>query len=220
MGQTIALIALIIVVVVSVLLVWALMRRQAAPGTDLNAFRNDMQSALMAHSQALNSQLAQVTQTVLQQLGQVRSALQEGLSSSGNLVSQAQTAIASEIRSSQDVLGRVGKQLGEIHQAGRDLSQATQTLQSVLGGAKTRGSLGEVALETLLADALPQSAYETQYRFSTGAIVDAIVRTGGKIVSIDSKFPLEVYRRILDLGEDARKEFFQVVRKHAESVAE
>src|SRR6185437_1243848 len=220
MGQIIALITLIVVVVASILVVWALTKRQAAPSADLNVLRSDMQSALMAHSQSLNTQLTQVTQTVLHQLGQVRSALQEGLASSGNLVSQAQTAISSEIRSSQDVLTRVGQQLGQIQQAGSDLSQATQTLQSVLGGAKTRGSLGEVALETLLADALPRSAYETQYRFSTGAIVDAIVRTGGKIVSIDSKFPLEVYRRMLDSGEDARKEFFQVVRKHAESVAE
>lgn len=220
MGQTIALIALIIVVVVSILLMWALTKRQHASGADLNMLRNDMQSALMAQSQSLNSQLAQVTQTVLQQLGQVRSALQEGLTSSGNLVSQAQTAIASEIRSSQDVLTRVGQQLGQIQQAGRDLSQATQTLQSVLGGAKTRGSLGEVALETILADALPASAYKTQYRFDTGAIVDAIVRSGDKLIAIDSKFPLESYQRLLESGDEARREFFQAVRKHAESISE
>ena len=210
---------LVLVILLAIGVVWLATRRRASAG-DFAALRQDMQTALSSHSQAVNAQIGQVLQTVLQQLGQVTSSLQEGLSSSGQLVSQAHTAVATELRNSQEVLGRVGKQLGEIHQAGRDLSQATQTLQSVLGGAKTRGSLGEVALETLLADALPQSAYETQYRFSTGAIVDAIVRTGGKIVSIDSKFPLEVYRRMLDSDEDARKEFFQVVRKHAESVAE
>lgn len=220
MGQIIAFIALIIVVTVSILLLWMVTKRQSAPIGDLSLLHSDMQSALMAHSQALNSQLAQVTQTVLQQLGQVRSALQEGLASSGNLVSQAQTAIASEIRSSQDVLTRVGQQLGEIQQAGRDLSQATQTLQAVLGGAKTRGSLGEVALENLLADALPATAFKTQYRFDTGAIVDAVIRTGDKLIAIDSKFPLESYRRLLDSGEEARREFFQAVRKHAESISE
>ncbi|MGC1935937.1 MAG: DNA recombination protein RmuC, partial [Candidatus Acidiferrales bacterium] len=170
--------------------------------------------------QSVNTQLGQVLQTVLQQLGQVTTSLQEGLTNSGQLVSQAQSAVASELRNSQEVLGRVGKQLGEIQQAGRDLSQATQTLQSVLGGAKTRGSLGEVALEALLADALPRSAYETQYRFSTGGIVDAVIRSGEKLIAIDSKFPLETYRRLIESGDDARKEFFQAVRKHAESVAE
>ena len=201
-------------------LVWLLMRRQNLANNEMNVLRQDMQNTLMAHSQAVNTQLAQVTQTVLQQLNQVNSSLQEGLATSGTLVSQAQAAVASELRNSQEILGRVGKQLGEIQQAGRDLSNATQTLQSVLGGAKTRGSLGEVALESLLADALPLSAYETQYRFLTGAIVDAVVRAGDKMIAIDSKFPLESYRRLVDCGEEARKEFFQAVRKHSESIAE
>ncbi|HVB07787.1 MAG TPA: DNA recombination protein RmuC [Candidatus Acidoferrales bacterium] len=230
MTQLLVGILLVAVILLAMGVIWLATRRRTSADGDFAALRHDMQTALSSHSQAVNTQLGQVLQTVLQQLGQVTSSLQEGLSSSGQLVSQAQAAVASELRSSQEVLGRVGKQLGEIQQAGRELSQATQTLQSVLGGAKTRGSLGEVALEALLADALPRSAYETQYRFSTGAIVDAIIRAGEKIIAIDSKFPLESYRRMADSApaassgssspEDARKDFFQAVRKHAESVAE
>ncbi|HEV2304966.1 MAG TPA: DNA recombination protein RmuC [Candidatus Acidoferrales bacterium] len=220
MAQFIAAVAVVAVILLAIACVWLLTRRQSTAATDLNVLRQDMQSALMAQSQTLNTQLAQVTQTFLQQLGQVRAAVQDGLASSGSLVSQAQAAVSSELRNSQEVLGKVGQQLGEIQQAGRDLSHATQTLQSVLGGAKTRGSLGEVALEALLADALPASAYETQYRFDTGAIVDAVIRAGDKLIAIDSKFPLESYRRLIDSGEEARKEFFQAVRKHAESIAE
>ena len=220
MEQALALVALLAIVALSIVVLWLFSRRQSAASGDLNLLRSDMQSALLAHSQALNGQLTQVTQTVLQQLGQVRSALQEGLASSGNLVSQAQAAIASEVRGSQEILTRVGQQLGEIQQAGRDLSQATQTLQSVLGGAKTRGSLGEVALETLLADALPAGAYKIQHHFDTGAIVDAVVQAGDKLIAIDSKFPLESYRRLLDSGDEARRDFFQAVRKHAESISE
>ena len=101
------------------------------------------------------------------------------------------------------------------------MSQSAQTLQNVLGGAKTRGVLGEVVLERLLQDALPRSAYETQYRFdSTGAIVDAIVHSGDRILCVDSKFPLEAYRRLFDTGESARKEFSLAVRKHADTIAE
>ncbi|HEV2289578.1 MAG TPA: DNA recombination protein RmuC [Candidatus Acidoferrales bacterium] len=220
--MTQALFAGLIAVVISLALgiVWLSTRRRGEGDSQISALRQDMQTALQAHSQAVNTQLSQVLQTVLQQLGQVTTSLQEGLMNSGQLVSQAQSAVATELRNSQEVLGRVGKQLGEIQQAGRDLSQATQTLQSVLGGAKTRGSLGEVALEALLADALPRSAYETQYRFSTGGIVDAVVRSGEKLIAIDSKFPFESYQRLVESGEDARKEFFQAVRKHAESVAE
>jgi DNA recombination protein RmuC len=94
----------------------------------------------------------------------------------------------------------------------------------VLGGAKTRGALGEVALERMLEDALPRSAYEAQYRFSTGATVDVILRIGDKIVSVDSKFPLDAYRRMLDATEDTReatrREFAKAVRTHADSIAE
>lgn len=179
-----------------------------------------MQAALASHLQAVGGHLTQTTQTVLQQLGQVNTSLQSGLASSGELVSKAQAAVASELRNSQEVLSRVDKRLGEIHQVEQELSNATQTLQTVLSGAKTRGSLGEVALEALLADALPSSVYEMQYRFSTGAIVDAAVHCGDKIVVIDSKFPLESYRRLIDCGEEARKEFFQAVRKHADCIAE
>lgn len=215
-----AILVLALLIPVVAALAWLFARRQNTSNNELSVLRQDMQNALMAHSQSVSSQMGQVMQTVLQQLGQVRSTLQDGLASSGNLVSQAQAAVAAEVRNSQEVLGRVGKQLGEIQQAGRDLSNATQTLQNVLGGAKTRGCLGEVALEALLADALPFSAYETQYRFQTGVIVDAVIRTGDKMIAIDSKFPLESYRRLVDSGEEARKEFFQAVRKHAESIAE
>lgn len=209
MAETLALIALVAVILLGIAFLWLLAHRQNRGASDLYLLRQDLQSALMAQSQNVNNQLNQVTQ----QLGQVRSALQDGLASSGNIVTQAQAAVASE-------LGRVKQQLGELQQAGRDLSRATETLQTVLSGAKTRGSLGEVALETLLTDALPRGAYETQYRFLTGALVDAVVRAGDKFIAIDSKFPLESYRRLVDCGEEARKEFFQAVRKHAESIAE
>ena len=224
MNQGLLLGLLLAVVIVLIIAVAALSRRRGPTESDLSALRQEMQTALSAQSQMLGNQLSQamnsVTQQVTQQLGQVADSLQKGLASSGMLASQAQQAVAAELKNSQELLGRVGKQLTEIQQAGRELNQATQTLQTVLSGAKTRGSLGEVALESLLADALPRSAYETQYRFSTGAVVDAVIRTGERVIPVDSKFPLESYRRLVEAGEDARKEFFQAVRKHAESIAE
>lgn len=217
--EALAAAALVLLVLVVIVLVWLVTRQQGARKDSLD-WKSDLQAALSSQLQAVSNQLTQATQTVVNQMGQVNSSLQSGLASSGELVSKAQAAVASELRNSQEVLGRVGKQLGEIQQAGRDLSNATQTLQTVLSGAKTRGSLGEIALEALLMDALPSSAYETQYRFSTGAIVDASIHCGDKLIAIDSKFPLESYRRLVDCGEEARKEFFHAVRKHAESIAE
>jgi DNA recombination protein RmuC len=189
--------------------------------TELSAIRHEMQSSIAQHSQAVSSQIGQLMQAVTQQLGQVRQELQTGVASSGQLASEAQREVAKRLQSSTDALVQMTEKIGEVQQTSQDLSKAAQTLQSVLGGAKTRGSLGETALEGLLADALPQNAYETKFRFaSTGAIVDAIVRSGERLLPIDSKFPLEAYRRLIETGEEARRDFSQAVRKHADSIAD
>ncbi len=199
-------------------IVWSAARRSDA---QLSNVRQEMQNSLATQGQAVTAQINHLMQSVTQQLGQVRQDLQSGVTSSGKLASDAQIAIAQQLQASSEAIRKISGQLGEVQQVGRDLMQTTQTLQTVLGGAKTRGALGEMALDRILADALPRSAYDTQFRFaSTGAIVDAIVRSGDRILSIDSKFPLDAYRKLVDAPEDARREFGQAVRKHADSIAE
>jgi DNA recombination protein RmuC len=199
-------------------ILWSAGRRSE---TQLAAVRQELQLTLASQGQAVNTQINHLAQTVTTQLGQVRQDLMTGVASSGKLASDAQIAMAQQLQSSNETIRKMSQQLGEVQNAGRELSQATQTLQQVLGGAKTRGILGEVALERLLQDALPQSAYDTQHRFdSTGAIVDAVVHSGERMLCVDSKFPLEAYRRLAENVEGARKEFSTAVRKHADSIAE
>jgi DNA recombination protein RmuC len=207
-----------IVAVVVAFSAWSASRRSEA---QMSAVRQEMQTSLAAQGQSMSSQINHLMQSVTQQLGQVRQELQTGVATTGNLATQAQRDVAQRLESSTNVLLQMSQKIGEVHQASQDLSKATQTLQTVLGGAKTRGSLGEITLDRILEDALPQSAYAMQYRFaSTGAVVDAIVRSGDRVLPIDSKFPLEAYRRLVDSGADARREFSQAVRKHADSIAE
>lgn len=212
----------VVAIVVVVAVVSAAGRRSEA---QLSAVRQEMQNSLAAQGQAVTAQMSQqisnLMQSVTQQLGQVRQELQSGVASTGQLASEAQKEVARRLQSSTEALVQMSQKIGEVQQTSRDLSQAAQTLQSVLGGAKTRGTLGEITLERLLEDALPQSAYATQYRFaSTGVVVDAIVRSGERILPIDSKFPLDAYRRLAEAGDEARREFSQAVRKHADSIAE
>ncbi|MGH9712352.1 MAG: DNA recombination protein RmuC [Candidatus Acidiferrales bacterium] len=199
-------------------IVWSAARRADA---QLSNVRQEMQASLATQGQTVTAQINHLMQSVTQQLGQVRQELQSGVASSGKLASDAQIAMSQQLQASSEAIRKITVQLAEVQQSGRDLSQASQTLQTVLGGAKTRGLLGEVALERLLADALPQNAYEMQFRFvSTGAIVDAVVRSNDRLLPIDSKFPLDAYRKLVDSPEDARREFGQAVRKHADSIAE
>lgn len=199
------------------IIVWWSGRRAEA---QLSEVRQEMQGSLAAQNQLVTSQVNHLMQAVTQQLGQVRQELQASVASTGQLAADAQRDVAERLKSSTDALVQMTQRIGEVHQASQDLSKATQALQSVLGGAKTRGILGEVTLERLLEDALPRSAYATQYKFvSTGAIVDAIVRSGERLLCVDSKFPLEAYRRMADGGDDARRDFCQAVRSHADSIA-
>jgi DNA recombination protein RmuC len=79
------------------------------------------------------------------------------------------------------------------------------SLQDLLRAPGARGGIGEAMLEELLRQVLPPQAYSIQHRFRTGSVVDAVVRAGGKLVCIDSKFPLGNYRRMCEASDDLAK---------------
>lgn len=215
--EWIAILLAALAVGVSVWLAATAARRRAE--AQAAALRQEMQSLLAAQAQAVSTQLGQLGQAVTAQLGQVAQQLQSGIASAGALASNAQQAVSGQLQASTSMLGTIRQQLGEVQQAGHDLSTAARQIESVLGGAKTRGTLGEAALDRLLADSLPSAGYQMQYRFSTGEAVDAVVRLRDKLLPIDSKFPLDDYRRLVESGEEARKGFAQAVRAHADSIA-
>lgn len=198
--------------------IFAVLRGRGAASVQ-DALRKEMLSLLAAQSQATAAQIGQLAQSLTAQLGQVTHQVQSGMASVGTIASSAQKAVSEQLQASTQMLTSVHQQIGEMQQAGHELSSAAKQIEDVLGGAKTRGTLGEVALDRILADTLPRASYETQFRFSTGEIVDAVVRLSDKLLPIDSKFPLDGYRRLLDRGEECRKDFSQAVRLHAESIA-
>ena len=108
-----------------------------------------------------------------------------------------------------------------------ELSTNVVELQDVLANRSARGAFGEVQLEGLVKDLLPQSAYRMQHTLANSNRVDCVLflppPTGH--VPIDSKFPLENYRRKLDtdLSPEERKfaeaAFARDVRTHIQSIA-
>lgn len=192
----------------------------------MEQLQRDLQT-LAGQTQNFSQQLGQLGQNVTKGLEGVTGALQKGVTDSATIAAQAQTVMASELKNSRETLGQIQQQLGAVQQAGQQMSQATQTLQNILGGAKSRGSLGEVTLERLLEDALPKERYQRQYRFSSGEAADAVVFLRDKLLPIDSKFPLDAFRRISDQIaaqappqiEEARRAFATAVKGHADSIA-
>lgn len=102
-------------------------------------------------------------------------------------------------------LEQVYKGLGEMN----TLSRGVEDLQRVLTNVKTRGIWGEMQLNTMLEQTLSQGQYETNAKIKQGSQerVEFAVKmpgaTEGKplLLPIDSKFPLEAYRRLLEASE-------------------
>jgi DNA recombination protein RmuC len=210
----------IMAIAVGALAAWtAALWTQRRADSKSSEIRQEVQNLLASQSQGFAAQLGQVSQTVAQQLGNMSQQIQSGMASTGSLVSDAQRAVSEQLQSATTIMGTLQQQLGKVQQSGQDLSEAAKAIEGVLGGSKTRGLLGEVALERMLVDTLPASAYEMQYRFSNGEVVDAALHFGGKVVPIDSKFPLDDFRRLMEDGEESRKGFCNAVRLYADSIA-
>ena len=107
------------------------------------------------------------------------------------------------------------------------LSTNMVSLQELLGDKKSRGAFGEVQLEGLVRNVLPEQSFKMQYSFDNGTRVDCALflpePTG--TVAVDSKFPLENYHRMFDktlsdLEQAAAGKLFKAdVKRHVDDIA-
>lgn len=112
-----------------------------------------------------------------------------------------------------------------IHDIGKDIA----SLQEILRAPKLRGGLGELFLENLLAQILPsKDLYAFQYAFKSGEKVDAVIFLRDHLmVSVDAKFPLENFKKMVESEKDQdekktsnyRKLFVTDVKKHVDAIA-
>ena len=216
------------VILVAILVIWLALQslqgrqKSGAIESQMNELRRDLQTIATSQAQS-TGQLETIAKNVAQRLDSVAPALQEAIKNSaqitGQMTSDAQTKMADELKNTRDQISQIQRQLGEVQQAGRQMSQTAQTLEGILGGAKSRGSLGEVTLERLLEDSLPRAQYGMQHRFSSGEAADAVIKLRDKkLMAIDSKFPLDAYRRISTDGDEARRAFATAVKGHADAI--
>lgn len=186
---------------------------------------------------------------IQQQIEMVREQMSEGLSRNISQLSQQQDAINAQLRGITDqvnrqlqtssgeinrrldnaarVIGDVQKNIGELSEATRrifEVGKDIATLQEILQPPKLRGGLGEQFLGELLSQILPPEFFTLQYPFSSGERVDAIIRLGERFVPIDSKFPLDNFKRLIECKTEEEKKTFQKmfvrdVKKHIDDIA-
>ena len=138
-----------------------------------------------------------------------------------------QTSLNTNLQSSQQVLGRLNTQIGELQGTNKQMLQLgteVRRLQDILASPKLRGQMGEWSLENLLSQVLPKDSYELQYAFRDGQIVDALIKLADFSVPIDAKFPLPAFERLTAAQTDdeksrLRKQFINDVIKHIDKIA-
>jgi DNA recombination protein RmuC len=137
-----------------------------------------------------------------QQLNQISQVLDNKLSESAKAV---QTQFSQSAKIIRDVTERLTK-LDDTNKQVVGFAQQLQSLEDVLKNPKQRGILGEYYLEIALKNILPPSAYQLQYEFDDGDIVDAVIFVKDKIIPIDSKFSLENYNRIIQAKDKLERQ--------------
>lgn len=118
------------------------------------------------------------------------------------------------------VISGVQRSVGEMSEIGRGIKD----LQEFLRNPKLRGNIGEQVLRQLLSQMLPKQSFHLQYVFKSGAMVDAAIKTSAGIIPVDSKFPMENFRKMAKAQSEqdkkaAEKEFVKDVRRHIDDIS-
>lgn len=146
----------------------------------------------------------------------------------GERVSAVEDRLAAGQKNVADTLGDVREKIGRVFESSQKVERLAgemTKLEDLLKPPKVRGTLGEAFLEQALRDALPAGGWEMGYRFGDGTIVDAVIFLADRVVPVDSKFPLENFRRSREAAEEgerkrARREFGGDVRRHVDAIRE
>ncbi len=133
-------------------------------------------------------------------------------------------------KKTNDTFVRVMERLATIDKAQEKIDGLTSnvvSLQALLGDKRSRGAFGEVQLEALVRNVMPNDAYAMQYVLPNGTRVDCALflpePTG--MVAVDSKFPLENYHRMYEIGINeadklsAPRQFQADIKKHVDDIA-
>ncbi|HEY6972219.1 MAG TPA: DNA recombination protein RmuC [Candidatus Angelobacter sp.] len=187
---------------------------------------------------ALGSQLQQVTAQVQKSLADVTSQLgtrldsinrqvTEQLNQSATVMNASTDAVSRHVADVQSTFAGLQKQVGEMTAQARHLSELSKSvtaIEHVLRAPKMRGNFGEEQLEALLAMVFAKHQFALQYRFASGEVADALLLLPPGNVAVDSKFPLENFRRIAeapteDEKKSSRRDFLRDVKRRVDEIA-
>ncbi|MGB1262978.1 MAG: DNA recombination protein RmuC [Cognaticolwellia sp.] len=223
-------------------------------GQQLHSHSEQLKKTLHEHHLAFNSNQLSALEQLLAKLNETNQLGREEMAKSLQLSSEQMAKRIDELTVStdnrlKDISGQVEKRLADgfekttktfndilqrlalIDDAQKkitELSSNVVSLQEVLADKRSRGAFGEVQLNALIRNVLPEQHFALQHTLSNGKIADCILflppPTGNVVV--DSKFPLESYKKMADntLAELERKaaerQFKLDIKKHINDISD
>jgi DNA recombination protein RmuC len=226
---------LILLALTLLILVWFVLQSQkktADPSVSLlqqevQSLRGQLSDAMIKNQDAINHQLVHVMQQVNTQLGQVTSQVNTRLGQVTDQLQKSTGDLNTRLDNAAKVVADVSKGLGGLSEATKkvfEVGKDIASLQEILRSPKLRGGLGELFLGDLLAQILPPAHFTLQHRFKSGEVVDAAIRLGHNLVPVDAKFPLENFKRVIEVSSEeeqraAKRKFIADVKKHIDAIS-
>ncbi len=215
---TIALAGLVAVIVLGVVAVRALRRRetQATDKQLLELAR--LQTETAVRIEAMRDMIAG-------RQAELHRAVNERLDSVTHHLNQSMTTTREHTVES---LQRLNERLAVIDNAQRniaDLASQMTSLQSLLANKQQRGAFGQSRMELIVQDGLPKNCYQFQLTLSNKCRADcAVFLPDRRPLTIDAKFPLEAVTAWREAKtEDERKQAASRMRqdltKHVDDIA-
>lgn len=172
----------------------------------LRALTQTTETQLAGASQALVARVEAMADSQRQQLEALRSSNEERLEAmrltvEEKLQTTLERRLGESFRLVTDQLEAVHKGLGEM----QVLATGVGDLKKVLTNVKSRGTWGEVQLESMLEQVIPQQFEKNVATAGTTERVEFAIKLPGRGDSdgevwlpIDAKFPIEDYNRLVD----------------------
>jgi len=206
-----ALLILALVIALGVVAIIVLLLRPRAPDPRLG----ELNARLDAMGGWLQNSHTQLQQTVNTRLDAVSQNLGESMKTS--------------TKNTTDHLQQLFARLAGIDSAQKnitDLATTVTSLQKVFDNKQRRGAFGQGRMEAIVADGLPQGAYEFQFTLSNNSRPDCCIHMPDKRhLIIDAKFPLEATTALENAKTDderlqATRQLRQNLGKHIDDISE